>query len=258
MTKNHILAAMVTIIIIVAIAAAIYIPRQSSPVTTNAQERLAACGSLPNGSTENATETSRMFINLPKDIYPDINLEMTPHGAMANYISNGGQYGYALDSQAKPDCWSYYFEFDLASSSKGAGNIDIGSKSGVKDVPNYLIHINVTSVSSSPSTSTLQGNVGGQVLLSPICPVERMPPDPNCAPKPYQTTIVAFKATATSTPFLTTTSDLSGTFAFSLPSGAYILRARGGSAYPRCQDALVQINVGKSQNVVINCDTGIR
>lgn len=200
-----------------------------------------------------------MFINIPRDIYPNINLEVTSRGAVANDISNGGQYGYALGVQGKPDCWSYYFEFDLASSSQhSGGTVDIGSKSGLAGIPDYLIHITVPGVSSPTPASTSKGTVNGQALLGPTCPVERIPPDPNCAPRPYQTSILAFKISDTSTPYMTTTSDASGTFALSLNPGAYVLRASGGSAYPRCSDTTIQVNAGETQNVVINCDTGIR
>jgi hypothetical protein len=200
-----------------------------------------------------------MFINIPKDIYSDINLEITPHGAVAGSISNGGPYGYALGAQGKPDCWSYYFEFDLTSSSQGSsGTVDIGSKSGIVGIPDYLIHINVTSSSSSPSTPRAQGTIRGQVLLGPICPIEHIPPDPNCAPRPYQTSVEALRAADTSTPYKTAMSNASGTFTFSLAPGAYVLRAGSGSFYPRCSDTPIQVTAGGSDNVIINCDTGIR
>jgi hypothetical protein len=106
-------------------------------------QRLAECGSLPNGSAQAVVETTRMFINIPKDLYPDVNLQTTSHGATAGYISNGGPYGSAIGGQGKPNCWSYYFEFD------GTGTVDLTSRSGMSGVPDYLIHFIV-----SASTST--------------------------------------------------------------------------------------------------------
>jgi len=256
--KNSIIGAVI-VIAIIAIVAAFYIPKQNPQASINLQDRLSACDSLPNGVMENATETSRIFINIPKDIYPDINLDITSHGANANYISNGGQYGYALGAQSKPGCWSYYFEFDLASSSYGStGTVDIGSKSGVVGISDYLIHITVVNLSPATSTHGLVGTIHGQLLLGPTCPVERNPPDPLCAAKPYQTTVVAFKATDTATPYKNTASDASGIFVLSLAPGAYVIHAGSGLVYPRCANVQVQVSAGGSQNIVINCDTGIR
>jgi hypothetical protein len=107
------------------------------------------------------------------------------------------------------------------------------------------------------STTARNGTVHGQVLLGPICPVQRNPPDPACAPKPYKTTIsilrttsgVVYKKVATSS---------AGRFTLSLSPGMYVLRARGGSVYPRCTDTRVKVLARKSLTVIVNCDTGIR
>ncbi len=104
-----------------------------------------------------------------------------------------------------------------------------------------------------------KGVVRGQVLLGPTCPVERVPPDPACAPKPYQTTI-RIQPVNPSAAYMTISSDASGMFTTSLDLGSYTLQAQSAnnSYYPHCSPVQVSVSAGQSQNVTINCDTGIR
>src|SRR5207253_9569337 len=46
---------------------------------------------------------------------------------------------------------------------------------------------------SGGGTGVKQG-IRGTVLLGPICPVERIPPDPQCADKPYAASLVVTAA----------------------------------------------------------------
>ncbi|HUZ93014.1 MAG TPA: hypothetical protein VNG29_03400 [Candidatus Paceibacterota bacterium] len=116
----------------------------------------------------------------------------------------------------------------------------------------------VPSPTPSPTPSA-KGTVQGQVLLGPICPVERIPPDPNCAPRPYQAAIRVQPADP-SAPSLTIQSDASGSFSVSLDPGTYTFHAQNANSsyYPRCEDAQVRVVAGAAQTVTINCDTGIR
>ena len=229
----------------------------SAPTQAEVKKRLAACGSIPNGSTTSVRQTTRISINLPREIYPTKILKITSLGARAGYISNGGAYGYGFAARGKPNCWSYYFEFNLTSTEKsGRGRVDISSKSAVRGIPNYLIHIRVFGHSPTPPP-TPAGIVRGQVLLGPICPVERIPPDPACAPKPYQTKIDIFYG-ASKIAYKSIATDSSGSFTLSLISGSYVLRAAGGPVYPRCTDLSIQVIAGRTEKVIVNCDTGIR
>jgi hypothetical protein len=107
-------------------------------------------------------------------------------------------------------------------------------------------------------TATSEGIVNGQVLLGPTCPVERIPPDPRCAPRPYATAIGISTNIETPSDFMTINSNASGTFSVSLPAGEYLFRPHGGSVYPRCDESLVTIAAGVTTSTVISCDTGIR
>lgn len=99
--------------------------------------------------------------------------------------------------------------------------------------------------------------VGGSVTLSPVCPVMRIPPDPQCAPKPYQTTIEVFSA-STEKLIATTQSLRDGTFLVALPFGEYVFKARGGNVYPRCSSVSYSLQTETTSPVLISCDTGIR
>jgi hypothetical protein len=101
------------------------------------------------------------------------------------------------------------------------------------------------------------GGIKGKITLSPICPVERMPPDPSCAPKPYETSI-SIKKSGGSSLVKTIQSKSDGTFSTDLPPGSYVLDINSGKAYPQCPETKVEILSGKFAAVDISCDTGIR
>lgn len=100
------------------------------------------------------------------------------------------------------------------------------------------------------------GTLTGSVTLSPICPVERIPPDPNCAPKPYATKIEALDSN--NKIIKTTQSQSDGSFTFTLPAGDYTIQAAGASVYPRCSPVTVTIKPAVTVQADISCDTGIR
>lgn len=99
------------------------------------ENKLIECKSIPNNSIKEVRDTSRLFINLPKDVYPYENITsnfLTVSGnATAGYVSNAGYPGQAFE--ATEDCWSTYMEFD------GNGQVDLKLKSALKDMPDYFI-----------------------------------------------------------------------------------------------------------------------
>ncbi len=234
----------------------------SAPTNTDAKKRLAYCGSIPNGSSLEVVATTRMFLYIPKDIYPRLKLNTKSFGATASPISNAGADGYAQSQKAKSSCWSHYFEFDLSPANRSqVGKVDISSKSAFKNVSNYLIHFRVV-VNPPSATKEMPGNgtVVGHVVLGPVCPVERIPPDPACAPRPYKTSIYAWSVTTGST-YQRVNTDASGSFKLSLVPGDYsiaVTSPANGAAYPRCAPIDVTVKAKAVQNVTINCDTGIR
>ncbi len=107
-----------------------------------------------------------------------------------------------------------------------------------------------------PSPSNKSG-IKGRVTLSPTCPVERFPPDPNCAPKAYSTLIDIIKEGSTKI-LKTIQSDASGVFNVDLSLGSYVLQAHGGQTMPSCPLVLVAVKSNQYTNIEISCDTGIR
>lgn len=118
-------------------------PLQSLP-SSNAisnDGEILLCGGIPNGSTQNITETTRLFINIPKEVYPDkehnLQFKTVSGNATAGWISNAGPYGEAFEST--PDCWSYYYEFD------GSGEVDLTVKAATKSASDYFVRFIVSS-----------------------------------------------------------------------------------------------------------------
>jgi len=94
----------------------------------------------------------------------------------------------------------------------------------------------------------------GIVTLGPTCPVERIPPDPSCAPKPYETAITITKDGFSRQ----VTSDFAGRFRVDIDPGFYQFQAKGGATLPRCSPVPVEIKARSFTWVPISCDTGIR
>jgi len=113
----------------------------------------------------------------------------------------------------------------------------------------------IATVVTWPGAACAQSGVEGYVLLGPTCPVERMPPDPRCAPRSYQTTIDIYQS---SVQVATVSTDANGYFRAFLSPGSYELRARGGQVLPRCVPQSVVVPSTGFVAADISCDTGIR
>ena len=96
---------------------------------------------IPDNSVQHVKETSRVFINMPKDLYPkDISHSWTTisGNATGGYVSNGGLPGEA--EGALPGCWSTYAGFE------GNGEVDLRVKSVVGGAPDYFVRFIVSPV----------------------------------------------------------------------------------------------------------------
>lgn len=96
----------------------------------------------------------------------------------------------------------------------------------------------------------------GVATMGPTCPVERDPPDPACADRPYEGELVASRVDGgVSGTFRT---DAEGRFNVSLPAGAYEIRSPEGQQLPWCAGGPVEVVAGAWTRVDVSCDTGIR
>jgi len=123
--------------------------------------------------------------------------------------------------------------------------------------PTPTISISPTSSPSPyPTTPNGQSGVRGKVTIGPTCPVQKIPPDPKCADKPYQTTLNVFKGDKFVTSF---TSAADGTFYVSLPPGSYLITKTGDlTRSPTLAPVSVIISSSQIVEITIRFDSGIR
>ncbi len=107
------------------------------------------------------------------------------------------------------------------------------------------------------SPSAGQSGIRGIVMLGPICPVVKNPPEPQCADKPYQTLVAVFRQSDPTHAVAITRSNADGRFSFTLPSGNYTLGA-GESRLPACGHPAATVSPNTWVDTTISCDTGIR
>ncbi|KKU81315.1 MAG: hypothetical protein UY07_C0021G0020 [Parcubacteria group bacterium GW2011_GWA1_47_8] len=111
-------------------------------------------------------------------------------------------------------------------------------------------------VAENASGNKNTGTIKGLVTLSPTCPVERMPPEPQCAPKPYQTEVKVFDVKGSKI-IKSTRTGSDGSFAVTLPVGNYKIQAGTENRLPSCSPIVVTLPA-ETILVDISCDTGIR
>jgi hypothetical protein len=100
----------------------------------------------------------------------------------------------------------------------------------------------------------------GVALAGPVCPVERLPPDPACAPRPVSgATIVVLDPSGQTIATATTAAD--GTYLVAVPAGAVRIapaRVAGMMRPPVPVDGIVPAGPDAWLRVDVEYDTGIR
>lgn len=111
--------------------------------------------------------------------------------------------------------------------------------------------------STSISTTNASSGIQGHASVGPTCPVQRDPPDPNCADKPYKGALaVANAKDEQQGVFLT---DENGNFTIALQPGTYTIRnVDGASTLPHCRTGLFDVSPANYTRVDVACDSGIR
>ena len=139
-------------------------------------------------------------------------------------------------------------------------------KAGIKIEPGeYVFRFEIAKRNAAgsgpppPPASGGQEGIRGNVLLGPICPVERAPPNPQCADRPYQTRL-AVTTVDQARVIKEFGSDAKGIFSIELPPGEYAIRSvANANILPRCgSTGPITVKTSAYTEATVYCDTGIR
>ena len=105
-----------------------------------------------------------------------------------------------------------------------------------------------------------RSGIAGRIVEGPTCPVETVPPQPQCAPRPLQASVRITPAAGHGRA-RTVRSDTDGRFRVSLAPGGYTVRglptSKSGLPRPPAPQQ-VQVKAGRFTHIRLNYDTGIR
>lgn len=103
-----------------------------------------------------------------------------------------------------------------------------------------------------------QTGIGGVALAGPVCPVESVPPDPNCAPRPVAGATIVIRDIAGSEVAVAVTG-ADGWFFEAVPAGDYMLEPQPVEGLMGTAAAIpVTVKDGIATHVQLDYDTGIR
>jgi hypothetical protein len=119
----------------------------------------------------------------------------------------------------------------------------------------------VAACSSAPGPSPSPAPTGElqlTLLAGPVCPVETVPPDPNCEPRPVAGREILLLA-VDGREVARGTSDAAGRLTFRPPPAAYVVRAAPFDGFPSPPaDETVTVTLNETTNLTLAFDTGIR
>jgi hypothetical protein len=112
---------------------------------------------------------------------------------------------------------------------------------------------------SAAGGSELHSGIAGRIVAGPTCPVEMVPPQPACAPRPLAASLRVRRTGSSRSRLVKSGSD--GRFRILLEPGTYVVRAlsEGRSSFPRPPaPQRVVVHAGRLSHITIMYDTGIR
>lgn len=109
-----------------------------------------------------------------------------------------------------------------------------------------------------PRPGKVDTGVEGVTTIGPTCPVERNPPDPECADKPYPTTLVLATTIIGKNGGVLVQTDAKGYFSRELAPGTYTIRAQSSAMLPRLEPLTFTVVAGKLTSLNLQFDSGIR
>lgn len=137
-----------------------------------------------------------------------------------------------------------------------AMNAQHRSRSGPAILLVLAVGLLVAACGGTASTAPT-GTVNLTLTAGPVCPVEQIPPDPNCAPRPVADAEVIV-LTADGREAGRAKSDAAGKIRLTLPHGRYTIRPVQGNPFPSAPGD-VTVDVGTTPvEVALSYDTGIR
>ena len=105
-----------------------------------------------------------------------------------------------------------------------------------------------------------RSGIAGKIVEGPTCPVQSVPPQPQCAPRPLQAR-VRISRVASHRPARVVRSDSTGHFTLRLTPGSYVVQglptSRSGLPRPPAPER-VRVYPGRLTRITLNYDTGIR
>lgn len=99
-----------------------------------------------------------------------------------------------------------------------------------------------------------QGQLEGQVLIGPVCPV--MQANTPCPDQPFQAHLIVLDVQGQPALRFQTAAD--GRFAVSLAAGTYTLRPEPPDGLARAPEQVVTVTAGQTTRVTVTYDSGLR
>ena len=110
--------------------------------------------------------------------------------------------------------------------------------------------------STTDGVVTINSGIEGIVTIGPVCPVERIPPDPKCADRPYQAHLKIVNQNGDVVTSFTTES--SGAYHVELPAGFYTVENNSTSVMPTLRPTPIRVIEGSVSLLNLTFDSGIR